>query len=153
MSIADLSTVWVASDVPEPSMRLIHVGESVQIAFVAYPGETFTGRVARVGSALDPQTRTLKVLVDLPNPARRFLPEMFGTMRHAGPAHMVPVVPAAAIVQEYGRSEVFVERAPGQFERRVVTTGVRAGELVAVTSGLDADSRVVVDGAILLRGQ
>ncbi len=65
----------------------------------------------------------------------------------------MPVVPAAAIVQEYGRSEVFVERGPGQFERRVVTTGVRTGDLVAIISGLDVNSRVVVDGAILLRGQ
>jgi cobalt-zinc-cadmium efflux system membrane fusion protein len=153
MSIADLSTVWVASDVPEPFIRLIHVGEHVDITFVAYPGERFNGRVARVGTALDPQTRTLKVQVDLPNPARRFLPEMFGTMRHAGPPQRFAVVPPAAIVQEYGRSQVFVERAPGQFERRVVTTGVRTTELVAITSGLDGNSRVIVDGAILLRGQ
>ena len=153
MSIADLSTVWVSSDVPEPFMRLIHIGESVEITFVAYPGEKFTGRVARVGTSLDPQTRTLKVHVDLPNPQRRFVPEMFGTIRHAGPPRQMPVVPAAAIVQEYGRSQVFVEREPGHFERRVVTTGGRIGDLVAVTSGLDLNSRVVVDGAILLRGQ
>ena len=106
-----------------------------------------------MGTALDPQTRTLKVHVDLPNPQRRFVPEMFGTMRHAGPPRLFPVVPAAAIVQEYGRSEVFVERGPGQFERRVVATGVRTGDLVAITSGLDVKSRVIVDGAILLRGQ
>jgi len=46
-----------------------------------------------------------------------------------------------------------VERGPGQFERRVVTTGVRTDGLVAITSGLDGNSRVIVDGAILLRGQ
>jgi len=153
MSVADLSTVWMSSDVPEAFMRFIHVGEEVEITFVAYPGETFTGRVARIGTTLDPQTRTLKVQIDLPNPARRFVPEMFGTVRHAGPPRRFPVVPAAAIVQEYGRAEVFVERGPGQFERRVVTTGVRTGDVVAITSGLDAKSRVIVDGAILLRGQ
>ncbi len=153
ISIADLSTVWVSSDVPEPFLRLIHIGETVEIAFVAYPGETFIGRVARIGSTLDPQTRTLKVHVDLPNPARRFVPEMFGTVRHAGPPRRFPAVPITAIVQEYGRSEVFVERGRGQFERRVVTTGARAGGLVAITSGLDVNSRLIVDGAIFLRGQ
>jgi membrane fusion protein, heavy metal efflux system len=153
MSIADLSTVWVAADVSEPFMRLVHIGDSVEISFVAYPGEKFTGRIARVASTLDPQTRTRKVHVDLPNPDRRFVPEMFGTIRHAGPLRVMPVVPAAAIVQEYGRSEVFVERGPGQFERRVITSGVRTGDLVAITSGLAVNTRVVVDGAILLRGQ
>jgi cobalt-zinc-cadmium efflux system membrane fusion protein len=153
MSIADLSTVWASSDVPEPFIRLIHIGDEAEISFVAYPGQKFTGRVARVGTMLDPQTRTLKVQVDLPNPERRFVPEMFGTMRHAGPSRQFPVVPASAIVQEYGRSEVFVERGPGQFERRVVTTGVRMADHVAITNGLEAHSRVIVDGAILLRGQ
>lgn len=153
MSIADLSTVWVACDVPEPSIRLIHVGDAVDIHLVAYPGETFTGSVARMASTLDPQTRTLRVHVDLPNPQRRFVPEMFGTMRHPGPELTIPVVPSAAIVEEYGRSEVFVEVRPGEFERRVVTTGFRSRDSVAVTSGLRVHERVIVDGAILLKGQ
>jgi cobalt-zinc-cadmium efflux system membrane fusion protein len=153
MSVADLSTVWVACDVPEPSIRLVHVGDAVDINLVAYPGQTFTGRVARAASTLDPQTRTLKVHVDLPNPQRKLVPEMFGMMRHPGPVHMTPVVPSAAIVEEYGYSEVFVELRPGEFERRVVTTGVRSRDNVAITSGLRVNERVVVDGAILLKGQ
>jgi len=153
MSIADLSTVWVACDVPEPSIPLVHVGDAVDIDLVAYPGETFAGRVAGTGTTLDPQTRTLRVHVDLPNPQRRFVPEMFGMMRHPGPLRKIPVVPSAAIVQEYGHSEVFVELRPGEFERRVVSTGVRSRDNVAITSGLRVNERVIVDGAILLKGQ
>lgn len=153
MSVADLSTVWMSSDVPEPFIRFIHIGDHVDITLVAYPGEVFTGRVARVASTLDAQTRTLKVHVDLPNPRGLFVPEMFGTIRHVGATRILTVVPSAAVIQEYGRTVVFVERAPGEFERRAVATGVRAGDLVAVLSGLDANTRVVVDGAILLKGQ
>jgi cobalt-zinc-cadmium efflux system membrane fusion protein len=153
MSIADLSTVWVACDVPEPSIPLVHVGDAVDIDLVAYPGETFAGRVAGTGTTLDPQTRTLRVHVDLPNPQRRFVPEMFGMMHHPGPLRKIPVVPSAAIVQEYGHSEVFVELRPGEFERRVVSTGVRSRDNVAITSGLRVNERVIVDGAILLKGQ
>jgi cobalt-zinc-cadmium efflux system membrane fusion protein len=153
MSIADLSTVWVACDVPEPFIRQVHIGDSVDIHLVAFPGQTFVGRLARAATNLDPQTRTLKVHVELPNPQRKFVPEMFGTINHAGPLRTVPVVPAAAIVQEYGHSQVFVERRPGEFERRVVTTGTRSGDMVAITSGLQANERIIVDGAILLRGQ
>jgi cobalt-zinc-cadmium efflux system membrane fusion protein len=153
MSIADLSAVWISSEVPEPFIGLVHVGGRVDLRLVAYPGETFTGHVARIASTLDAQTRTLRVYVDLPNPRGRFVPEMFGTIRLAGPDRTLPVVPAASIVQEYGRSLVFVERGPGQFERRPVTTGIRVGDLVAVVAGLEAGTRVVVDGAILLKGQ
>src|SRR5262249_51455845 len=37
MTVADLSTVWMSSDVPEPSIRLIRVGEEVEITLVAFP--------------------------------------------------------------------------------------------------------------------
>jgi len=151
MSIVDLSTVWVASDVPERSVNLVHVGEPVTISLVAFPDEVFRGRVARIGDVLDPQTRTLKVYVELPNPQGRFRPEMFGTVRQAGTPRRVPVLPAEAVVQEYGRSTVFAERAPGQYERRPVTLGRPVGERVPVLSGVHAGDRVVVDGAVLLK--
>jgi cobalt-zinc-cadmium efflux system membrane fusion protein len=151
MTIADLSTVWVASDVPEPSIHLIRIAEPVTINLVAFPHDVLTGRVTRIADTLDPQTRTLKVYVDLPNPHGRLRPEMFGTVRHSGALKKVPALPSAAIVQEYGRSIVFLERASGQYERREVTVGPALGDRVPVLSGVQAGERVVVDGAMLLK--
>ncbi len=48
---------------------------------------------------------------------------------------------------------MFLEGAPGQFERREVTIGTRSGEVVPVLSGVQVGDRVIVDGAILLKGQ
>jgi membrane fusion protein, heavy metal efflux system len=151
MTIADLSRVWIASDVPESAIRLIHVGERVTITMVAYPGEEFEGRVARIADVLDPQTRTVKVYVDMANPRGRFRPEMFATIRHAGDSKPTPVLPAAAIVQEYGHPIVFLERSPGHFVRREVVLGPRAGDVMPVVSGVQAGERVVVDGGVLLK--
>jgi cobalt-zinc-cadmium efflux system membrane fusion protein len=153
MTIADLSTVWVSAEVPEPSVRLIHVGEPVSISFVSFPDESFTGKVTRIGDVLDPQTRTLKVYIVLPNPQGRLRPEMFGSLKLLGPTRAVPVVPPTAIIQEYGQALVFVERKPGQFDRRQISTGVRVGSAVAVLSGVQAGDRVITDGAVLLKGQ
>jgi cobalt-zinc-cadmium efflux system membrane fusion protein len=153
MTIADLSTVWMSSDLPEPFIRFIHIGEDVEITLVAFPGEVIRGRVTRIADMLDPQTRTLKVHAEIPNPSGRFRPEMFGSIRHSGSVRSLPVVPLAAVVQEYGRSVVFVERGPGRFERRQITSGPRSGNVVAVLDGLKVDERVVVDGAMLLKGQ
>ena len=55
MMIADLRTVWVTSDVPENSIRLVRVSEPVDITLDAYPGEKFRGRVARLADTLDPE--------------------------------------------------------------------------------------------------
>ncbi len=153
MSIADLSTVWVSSDVSEPFIRLIHIGDPVTISLVAFPNEVFAGRVVRIGDLLDAQTRTVKVHVELPNPLGRFRPEMFGSVRHSGPVKKMPILPSSAIVQEYGRNTVFSERAPGQYERRQVTVGPPVGDRLPVLGGVDPGDRVVVDGAILLKDQ
>jgi membrane fusion protein, heavy metal efflux system len=153
MTIADLSTVWVSSDVPESGIRLIHIGDRMTITCLAYPGEIFSGRVARIADVVDPQTRTLRVYLDLANPQGRFRPEMFCTIRHARDVRSVPVLPVSAVIQEYGKSVVFIERAPGQYERREVTVGARSGDLVPVLHGVQVGDRVIVDGAVLLRGQ
>lgn len=153
MTVADLSTVWMFSDVPEPYIRFIRVGEPVEITLVAFPGEVFRGQVARIADMLDPQTRTLRVHVELPNPGGRFRPEMFGSIRHAGAERSLPVVPLTALVQEYGVTVVFVELTPGRFERREITIGPRTGDVVAARTGLKVGERVVVAGAMLLKGQ
>ena len=150
MVIADLGTVWVSADVPESSIRLIKVGDSVDTTLDAYPGEVFQGRITRIADTLDPKTRTLKVLVELKNPSGRFRPEMFARIRRLGAVRKVPVVPISAVLHEYGRAIVFLERSPGQFERREVSIGKRAGEVVPVLSGIQPGDRVVVDGAVLL---
>jgi membrane fusion protein, heavy metal efflux system len=151
MTIADLSRVWIASDVPESAIRFIHVGERVTITMVAYPAEELEGRVARIADVLDPQTRTVKVYVDMANPGGRFRPEMFATIRHAGASRPTPVLPVAAIVQEYGHPVVFLERTPGHFERREVVLGPRVGAFMPVVSGVRVGERVVVDGGVLLK--
>ena len=62
-----------------------------------------------------------------------------------------PVVPAAAIVDDAGRPIVFVQREGETFERRAVTLGARAGDLVQITEGVKPGDRVVTKGAYLVR--
>lgn len=153
LTIADLSTVWVASDVPESYIRFIQIGERVEISLVAYPGETFEGHVLRIADAVDPQTRTVKVRAEMKNPQGRFRPEMFGSIHHIESTIVVPVVPSAAVIQGDAHNLVFVEQSPGRFRQTEVTIGKRQGDQVPILTGLAAGARVVVDGTMLLKGQ
>lgn len=153
MTIADLSTVWVSSDVPESQIRLIQTGERIDVTLTAFPAETFRGRVTRIADTVDPQTRTVKVRAEMDNSRGRLRPEMFGTIKHTDAIRTEPVLPAGAVVQDGGRSLVWVERGPGRFQPVEVKTGARVGDRVAILSGVRAGDRVVVDGAMLLREQ
>ncbi len=153
MTIADLSTVWVSSDVPESQIRFIDPGERIDVTLAAFPGETFRGRVTRIADTVDPQTRTIKVRAEMDNARGRLRPEMFGTIRHTDSVRTTPVIPVGALVQEGGKSIVWMERGPGRFQPVEVTTGARMDDHVAVLTGLRAGDRLVVDGAMLLRAQ
>jgi cobalt-zinc-cadmium efflux system membrane fusion protein len=152
MTIADLSTVWVSSQVPETYIRFILLHEKVEIRLVAYPDETFEGRVLQISDTVDPLTRTVKVHAEMDNSQGRFRPEMFGSIHHIESTARMPVVPASAVIEGDGRSVVFVESAPGTFQERVVALGKNAGGQVRVLNGLKAGETVVVDGAMLLSG-
>lgn len=152
MTIADLSSVYMAADVPESQIRLVTRGERVEITLGAYPGEVFQGKVARIADTVDAQTRTIKVRAELSNPHGKFRPDMFGEMRHEETFRDVPVVPPGAIVQSDQRSVVYREKSRGVFEPVAVTFGKQEADLVPVLSGLSAGDRVVTDGAMLLRG-
>jgi cobalt-zinc-cadmium efflux system membrane fusion protein len=151
MTVADLRTVWVSSDVPESYIRFIKVGERVDVELVAYPGEVFRARVTRLSDTVDSQTRTVKVFAEMDNSRGRFRTDMFGRIRHTEEVQRLPAVPAAAVIQDDGRTFVYVERGPGQFEQREVTLRKRSGDSLPVAAGLRAGERVIADGAILLK--
>jgi cobalt-zinc-cadmium efflux system membrane fusion protein len=152
MTVADLSTVWVTSEIPENSIRFVEVGERVQVELVAFPGEVFDARVTRIADTVDSKTRTIQVQAELRNPNGRLRPEMFGRIRHSHAPQSLPVVPAQAIVRGALGSFVFVERGPGIFERIMIQTGEPASGAVPVLQGLKPGDRVVVAGAMLLAG-
>jgi membrane fusion protein, heavy metal efflux system len=153
MTIANLSSVWVSADVAESSIRLVQAGERVDITLAAYPGEVFRGRVTRIADTVDPQTRTIKVRAELDNPSGRFRPEMFGSIRHTESMRARPVAPVGAVIEDDGRSVVYVEKGPGRFQPTEIKVGKRTGDILPVLSGLKAGDRIVVDGAMLLKTQ
>jgi len=153
ITIADLSSVWVSSDVPESSIRFIQVGEPIDVELTAYPGETFHGKVTRIADMVDPQTRTIKVRAVMDNARGKLRPEMYATIRHTDSMKTLPVIPVGALLQGDGKTSVWVQTAPGHFQTVEVKTGDRTGDMLPVLSGLKTGDHVVVDGAMLLRAQ
>lgn len=76
-TIADLSQLWVKLDAYESDVKMIRYGQQVEFTTEAYPGETFAGSIIFIDPALDPETRTVKVRVNVANPDNKLKPEMF----------------------------------------------------------------------------
>ena len=153
ITIADLSSVWVTSDVPETAIRLVKVGEPVRISLDAYPGQSFKGRVALIGDVVDPQSRTIKVRAELPNPDAKLKPDMFGYIQLSEQEEPRPTVPVAAVVSAEGQPTVWREVARGHFTQTPVTTGPQTDGRIAILAGLQGSDRIAVDGVMLLQAK
>jgi len=66
--ISDLSDVWIVCDVYENDMPSVRVGQPAEVTLNAYPGKVLKGVVSNIGSILDPNIRTAKVRIQVPNP-------------------------------------------------------------------------------------
>jgi len=150
MTIADLKTIWVTANVPEKDTALVVRGQSAEVAFPAYPGETFRGEVLFVSDVLDPDTRRTKVRIAFENADIRLKPGMFASTSFLASKRTLPVIPNTALILKNDNDQVFVEVAPWTFEARPVETGVQQGDRTAVTNGLRPGDRVVVKGGVLL---
>ena len=75
--IADLSQVWVMLDAYESDLAWLRYGQEVEFSTQAYPGEVFHGKILFINWVVDPETRTVKVRVNVDNTDRRLKPGMF----------------------------------------------------------------------------
>jgi Cu(I)/Ag(I) efflux system membrane fusion protein len=79
--IADLSSLWMIADIYEYEIPWVRRGQAVAIACDAWPGKTFNGKVWFIYPYLRTETRTQKILVEVPNAEGRLKPGMFVTAR------------------------------------------------------------------------
>ena len=150
MTVANLSSVWLAASVQEKDIDSVFEGQTVLITFNAFEGESFKGKVRFAGEMLDPDTHTMKVRIALDNSSGRFRPGMFGSVTFKSPAKKGIVVPATALVQRGLFTVVFVETSPWIFEPRICKTGTHFDDQVEITTGLKAGDRIVVKEGVIL---
>ena len=156
--VADLSKLWVQLDAYEADLPLLTVGLAVTLRVEGLPGETFEGRVAFIDPTVDPERRTARVRVEVPNSEGLLRPGMFAEALVAGKqadtdAEAPLVIPASAPLFTGKRSLVYVEEdgAEGRsYAPRSVRLGARLGDVYPVVAGLAEGERVVSRGAFAL---
>jgi cobalt-zinc-cadmium efflux system membrane fusion protein len=154
--VTDLSELWAVGDLYEQDFQAVRVGSEATLTTPAYRDLTLRGRVTYIDPRVDPQTRTAKVRVEMPNPDGHLRLGMYVTMAFSTSSgeHAV-VVPRAAVQTIGGRQVVFVavQDEEGKFVQRTVQVGQLAGESYAVLSGLEPGEVVATEGSFFLRAE
>ena len=151
--IANLSEVWLIADVPEESAGDLRAGKSVRAEILAFPGEVVTGRLAFVSPIVSPDTRTVRIRMNLPNPHGRYKPDMLATVSLTDATQKKLVVPSSAVVREDNKNYVFVQKTPSEFRLQEVALGADLENRHEIASGLDSAEKIALTGAFHLNNE
>lgn len=151
--IADLSELWLEADVPEQQAGSLRVGTPIQAKVAALPGVTIEGTLSFVSATVNPDTRTVRVRMDLPNPDGRFKPSMLATVTLEDDRVRQRVVPNAAVIREENGEFVFVQVEGNRYVLRPVTLGIEVDGMRVLQDGVREGEKIVVEGAFHLNNE
>ncbi|MBP7149136.1 MAG: efflux RND transporter periplasmic adaptor subunit [Acidobacteria bacterium] len=149
-TVTDLSRVWVEADIYEFEAAAIGVGQPARITSPYDAALDLAGQVAYVYPYLQPDTRTLKVRFEFPNPRLDLKPGMYVNVEMTLEPRAGLTIPDSAVIDSGVRQVVFVDRGGGRFEPREVRLDARANGRALVLSGLAAGENVAVRANFLL---
>ncbi|MFN8357709.1 MAG: efflux RND transporter periplasmic adaptor subunit [Spirosomataceae bacterium] len=150
-TIADLSVVQVWANVYESDIAKIRLGQEVQIKILAFPNRVFTGKIDKIQDMIDPDTRTMRVRISIPNKDIALKPEMFAQVTvNFGEGTQMVSVPTDAVVFDNNRSYVVVYRADKHVENREVQVYRSAGNKTYIQAGLKPGEQVLMSDQLIV---
>lgn len=150
-TIANLSTMWVVAHLFGDDISKVRSGDMAVVD--AGDGIAIPGRVTRLGSVVDPDTRSVNARISVANPHDALKKQMYVTVRirsHDNDKGLL--IPVSALLRDDENLPFVYVRTPrDDFQRRRLTLGPRVGDRLVVRKGIHAGDKVVVDGSIFLR--
>lgn len=153
-TLDDISAIRLDFTVPERFLATIRPGMVIEATTNAYPDQVFVGTIAQIDSRVDPIARAVIVRAEIDNPDGRILPGQLMVVEVRRDIRNSPAVPGSAVTRYLEDSFVYViEETNGTaiVRRRDVQLGLRSGDVVEITAGLEAGEILVAEGVHRVR--
>jgi multidrug efflux pump subunit AcrA (membrane-fusion protein) len=147
LTIMDTSSVIAKAHIPQGEAAALHVGDA---ASIRAPGDlNAKGKVTLISPALDPNSTTVEVWVECPNPQGTLRPGTTVQVEMVAAVEKDAItLPAAALLKTpEGKTNVMVVDAEGVAHEREVETGIHDANTVQITKGLNASETIIATGA------
>lgn len=150
-TISDLKNVWVWANVYEIDISKVKLGYTAVVNTLAYPDKAFTGEVDKISDVLDPQTKVMRIRVNLPNTSGLLKPEMFANVKVTNKEGRKCVsIPSSALVFSNSKNFVVIYRDQCDLKVQEVSVLKNVNGISYISSGLQVGDKVVSDNQILL---
>lgn len=149
--ISDESVLWVEAKLTPDQVASVSTGGS---ATIISGDKKFSGTVVQIHHALDEETRTLGVRIEVANPDDQLHPGVFVQAQiSSATVEQALAVPVNAVLRSPdGDWMVFTEHETGEFEPQEVELLRTIGEL-SVIEGIEPGTRVVTQGAFFVQSE
>ena len=159
--IVDLYTMWFEFDVYESDLSDLKTGQRVQVTVPASDTPPFSSVVSFINPNLNPIRRSAEVRTEIRNPvvsiqgvrSRTYKREMYAEGLIQLEQANVLAIPRSAVLDDGRSSRVFVESAPGLYEKREVKIGFRGSERWEIRSGLVENEQIAINALALFDSQ
>ena len=153
-TISDPTDLWVLAEIKERDIAAVKNGQDASFTVLAYPEETFRGKVVRIGNRVEDQSRTVETRIGVNNADGRLKPGMFADVEIVTTVTEGVLVISDKALQTNGEEAiVFVALDAMKFEKRVVKLGMEQHGRVQVLEGVKAGEKIVTDGSFILKSE
>jgi cobalt-zinc-cadmium efflux system membrane fusion protein len=150
-TISDLTKVWALANVYESDIADITKDEQVDITTISYPDKIFKGKIDKIYNVLDPDTKTMKVQIQLDNKDYLLKPEMFvSAMLHHKTSKVMLAIPASSVI--FDRNQYWVVVFNGNCNLKAQKIDVFTSNSVNsyIRSGLTSGDKVITNRQLLI---
>lgn len=147
IKLADLSTLWLETQVNVNYSKSVTIGQNVKVSFADFPDKTINARISFINPEINTDTRLLLIRMEISNPNLLLKPGMQAIAKLSQPNLKGLFIPTDAVIREENASYIWVEKSQGIFENLMVETGIESNGMIEIKSELDPSKKVVITGA------
>ena len=154
MGCSNDGRIFATANIYEKDLGLVKNGQQIRVKVAALPNQSFEGRITRIGTSVQGESRVVPVQAEISNPSGLLKPGMFAELEVITDktAESLLAIPTSAVVEANGKKVVYVQNG-NAFQAADVTFGRTSGDMVEVKAGLFAGDMVVTQRGTQLFAQ
>ncbi|MDQ5928917.1 MAG: rane fusion protein copper/silver efflux system [Bacteroidota bacterium] len=147
VTLANLSTLWVETQVNVTYAQSLKIGQKAQVSFVDDPTKKVAAKVIFINPEINPDSRLLLVRLQISNTDWALKPGLQALVQLKQKTVKGLFIPADALIREQNGAYIWLEKKEGVFEIIRVETGLEQNGQIEIKTPIDAHKKIVITGA------
>lgn len=152
LRIVNLRNMYIKTDVPETYISSVTKGQQVYVSFPVL-GKSLDAQIRQAGNFINPNNRTFKIEIDVPNTDNLIKPNLTARLRINDYTNENALLIPQNIISENARGEQYIyvlkniDNNKAQAQKVIIKTGETQGDVIEVLEGLNDGDQIINEGA------